>query len=119
MKIGESITLNCPSELAIAGTEFYSSNFKVPADTDITYKIDILDCANSSEIEAFNIFNKKLGIKATKINKIEKKRVIGTSLKEISASSTHDSQGNIKRGGGGVSEELVEKSIVVQEVSKK
>jgi len=62
MHAGEKIKMFCPSHWANGGAEVYGSfnSFRIPADTDLTYEFEILECEAS--VDKINELVKKYGV---------------------------------------------------------
>jgi len=59
MHAGEYAELACPAFYAHGGAEIYSDfgSMKIPADSDLTYKLEVLNCEET--VEALNRKNKE------------------------------------------------------------
>lgn len=77
MHTGESITIECPSKFAHGGTRTYGhfDHVFIPADTDITYKIEILECEPT--VDLINAANEKY-LHVPKLVARKDEKIIGT-----------------------------------------
>jgi len=62
MHAGEKIKMFCPAHFANGGNEIYGhfDSFKIPANSDLTYEFEILEC--DSNIKKLNELRKKYGV---------------------------------------------------------
>lgn len=109
----EKIRISCPAYLSNGGAEQYShfSSQKIPADTPLTYDLEILDCQpNLKDIQRANIDLNAVGIKTLDTNR----NVVHSGLKDWEGDDLHDNQGRVRREGGGPAHDYageVEKAI--------
>jgi len=113
MNVGEKMTLSCPAYLSNGGSEIFShmGSKKVPANSPIVYEIEVLEC------------NPKLEDVTHPTNKRFHKKHhnwVHTKVDPFFGDNTHDSNGIVRREGGGPSKDYVaEVDILANKVSKK
>lgn len=100
MNVGEKLKISCPAYLSNGGAEFYShmGSKKVPANTPITYEIEVLECQMDLE-----------NISRPTDKRFHKKhdKFLHTHLKRFEGDNTHDENGEIRRNGGGPAKDYV------------
>jgi hypothetical protein len=128
---GEKLKLDCPSYLGPGGQEIYSNvddGFKIPSQTPLTMELEVIQCKNPTARVDFNAdnsqFNLTKKVKPALKGEASLEKVVGSGLKFLAGSNTHNRHGEVRREGGGESAGWSEdgakivKPVTVRQVEK-
>jgi hypothetical protein len=96
MHAGEKIKMFCPAHFANGGAEIYGhfDSFKIPADTDLTYDFEILEC--DSNIDNLNKVVKKYGVGKIRKKTCAMRRMHDSSLEKSTKAKIEETKKNVE-----------------------
>ena len=96
MHAGEKIKMFCPSQLANGGAEVYGhfDSFRIPANTDLTYEFEIMECEAS--VDKINKLVKKYGVPKIKKKTCAMRKMTDKSLEKSSKAKIEETKKNVE-----------------------
>ena len=96
MHAGEKIKMFCPSKYANGGAEVYGhfDSFRIPANTDLTYDFEILEC--EKDTDSINKLVKKWGVGKLKKKTCSMRKMTDKSLDKDPAEKVEETKKNIE-----------------------